>query len=99
MAGVELAAALIGRPQGPRLMTGSSEARGLPRCRASDPRDSTRSAARRPEISTIGTPTPGTVPMPANTRPGTPAEAFCGRSQPVWLKRWSRENGVPADRP
>jgi hypothetical protein len=37
--------------------------------------------------------------MPANDRPGTVAEALPGRNQPVWLKRWSSENGVPALRP
>ena len=37
--------------------------------------------------------------MPAKYSPGTAAERFRGRSQAVWLNRWSRENGVPAVSP
>ena len=44
---------------------------------------STPPAARRPEMSTIGTLTPGTVPMPAKKRPGTVADV--GRPQPAGL--------------
>ena len=56
---------------------------------------STRSAASRPEISTIGTPTPGTVLLPANTSPGARLSTLFGRNGPVWKNRCDSANGVP----
>jgi hypothetical protein len=60
---------------------------------------STLSAASRPEISTIGTPTPGTVPEPVNTSPGTRRSTLVGRNGPVWRNVWASENGVPRSIP
>ena len=44
---------------------------------------STRSAASRPEIKTIGTPTPGTVDDPTKNNPGTRLSRLFGRNGPV----------------
>ncbi len=42
-----------------------------------------RSAASRPEISVVGTPTPGTVDDPASTTFSMPRTRFAGRNGPV----------------
>ena len=46
-------------------------------------------------MSTIGTPTPGTVPDPAKTRPGIRRSTFGGRNGPVWTKVCASAKGVP----
>ena len=58
-----------------------------------------RSAARRPETSAVGTPTPGTVPQPASTTLSTPRGRLPGRNGPLWPKECANENGVPATMP
>ena len=58
----------------PASMTRGARARGVP---------VTRSAASRPEISAVGTPTPGTVPHPARTAFAVPRGRFPGRNGPV----------------
>ena len=47
-------------------------------------------------MSTIGTPTPGTVPDPAKTSPGTRRSTFFGRNGPVCRNVWASANGVPS---
>jgi len=42
-----------------------------------------RSAAKRPDMRTIGTPTPGWVPLPAKTTFSKPAAILLGRKGPV----------------
>jgi hypothetical protein len=56
-----------------------------------------RSAASRPEISTIGTPTPGVVPEPAKTT--FSPQMFRGRNGPVCPKRVGRGERRPALHP
>src|SRR5512132_2090329 len=48
----------------------------------------TRLAESLPEMSTIGTPPPGTVPDPAKNIPGSRRSTLDGRKGPVWLKVW-----------
>ena len=60
---------------------------------------STRSAASLPDTSTIGTPTPGSVDEPVNTRPGTFFVTLFGRNGPVWKNVCARANGVPCSIP
>ena len=50
-------------------------------------------------MSTIGTPTPGTVPEPAKTRPGIRRSTFGGRNGPVWRKVCASANGRPRRHP
>ena len=75
MAPVELPAALVrlverdGRPTRSPAGPSAGPARPAPH-RPSAASSSTRSAASRPEISTIGTPTPGTVLGPDEHQPG-----------------------------
>ena len=52
-----------------------------------------------PTRSTIGTPTPGTVPEPTNTRPGARRSTLPGRNGPLWRNRWESANGVPRSMP
>ena len=56
-----------------------------------------RSAARRPEISTMGTPTPGVVPDPANTM--FSPHRFLGRNGPVCRNECAEANGEPSAMP
>ncbi len=44
----------------------------------------------------MGTPTPGTVPEPEKTIPGTRRSTLGGRNGPVWAKVCANANGVPA---
>ena len=46
-----------------------------------------RSAASRPEINAVGTPTPGTVDDPASTALSMPRTVLAGRNGPVWRER------------
>ena len=55
-----------------------------------------RAAASLPEMSTVGTPTPGVVPQPASTTLSVPRTRLRGRNGPVWAKVWATENGLPA---
>ena len=57
-----------------------------------------RSAASRPEISTIGTPTPGWVPGPGEHDVLAPA-GCAGRNGPVWPNECAAANGVPRSMP
>ena len=59
-----------------------------------------RSAASRPLISTIGTPTPGCTDEPASTTFSGPRRGSVGgRNGPVWPKVCASANGVPAAMP
>ena len=58
-----------------------------------------RSAASRPEISAVGTPTPGTVPQPASTTLSVPRGMLPGRNGPLCRNECAKEKGVPATRP
>src|SRR5437764_589911 len=62
-----------------------------------NPGPTTRSAASRPDISAVGTPTPGWVPQPASTT--LSSGMLPVRNGPVCANRWVAENGVPAARP
>src|SRR6266540_6663086 len=59
----------------------------------------TRDAASLPEISTIGTPTPGCVPEPVNTTFGKVGCRLPGRNGPVCRNVCDDANGVPAAMP
>src|SRR5438067_10217586 len=56
----------------------------------------TRCAASLPEMSTIGTPTPGWVPEPTKTTFDSPLWRVGGRNGPVWKSVCAAANGVPA---
>ena len=56
-------------------------------------------AASLPEISTIGTPTPGCVPEPVNTTFGSVGCRLPGRNGPVCANVCAAANGVPAAMP
>ena len=58
-----------------------------------------RPAASLPEISTIGTPTPGWVPEPTKTTLDSVGCRLRGRNGPVWKKVCAAANGVPAAMP
>ena len=58
-----------------------------------------RSAASRPDITAVGTPTPGTVDEPARITLSTPRTVFAGRNGPVWAKVCANAKGVPAAMP
>ena len=58
-----------------------------------------RSAASRPDISAVGTPTPGTVDEPASTTLSMPRTVLAGRNGPVWPNVCASANGVPAAMP
>ena len=58
-----------------------------------------RSAASRPDMSAVGTPTPGTVDDPASTTLSTPRTVLAGRNGPVWPNVCASANGVPAAMP
>ena len=99
MAGVQLPAALVGRPEGPRLEhpdVDRPHGTGRGRRQLGQPhRPSTRSAARRPEIRTM-TPRPRARCPSRRRRARARLPRRCrGRSQPVWPRRWSSEKGVP----
>ena len=59
----------------------------------------TRSAASRPDIRAVGTPTPGTVDEPASTTLSMPRTVLAGRNGPVWPNVCASANGVPATMP
>ena len=46
-------------------------------------------------MRTMGMPTPGVVPLPAKTRPGTRRSWLAGRNGPDWKNVWARAKGVP----